>query len=163
MSSATGWKSRYVDASRKPYYYSGEEYDPVSSCRWHYDLPTVSGARKAFTTELKQLSKASFAAMGTFDKIPVVDVPGFGRLPLPLDEDTMDRLASFCEQAPFGKGTETVVDTTVRNVLQTDATNVAFANPGFQEELDSVFEKVRYTLCHISDLSIFANIRSLPS
>jgi hypothetical protein len=54
----------------------------------------------------------------------------------------VDRLAAFCEQAPFGKGAETVVDLSVRNVLQTDASNISFGNPHFQEEFDDVFDTV---------------------
>ena len=130
IDTSLAWKARYTDEFH------------VSHLNWHFDLPVLDGARKEFVKELRALSTASFAATGSFKEMPVVDVPGFGRLPLPLDDATMEQLAVFCEQAPFGKGSETVVDTDVRNVLQTDAANITFANPGFQEEMERVFRQV---------------------
>jgi hypothetical protein len=101
------------------------------------------GAAADFVRLLRDVAEdGSFAASGSLTSMPVVDLPVFGRLPLPLDHATVDRLSAFCEQAPFGQGTETVIDTSVRNVLQTDATNITFGNPHFEHELNASFDKV---------------------
>ncbi|GHP04084.1 hypothetical protein PPROV_000283800 [Pycnococcus provasolii] len=68
--------------------------------------------------------------------LPGLDVEGVGLLPLPLNEETAYKLAGVAVQAPHGKGTETVVDTTVRNTLQVDADLVTLRNPRWDDALD---------------------------
>ena len=131
------WASRYAEQ---------EEVE------WNFELEELDGARQEFVSQLKGMSAAGFAASGSLKHMPVVDLPGFGRLPLPLDDAAVERLTAFCEQAPFGKGSETVVDLSVRNVLQADASGISFGNPHFQEELDDVFDEVTLVLpCAINN------------
>eukprot|EP00878_Enallax_costatus_P033810 GHUV01037376.1.p1 GENE.GHUV01037376.1~~GHUV01037376.1.p1 ORF type:complete len:207 (+),score=46.27 GHUV01037376.1:198-818(+) len=49
---------------------------------------------------------------------PDISVTGVGRLGLPLSKEQAVSLKAVAEQAPFGKGLETVVDTAVRDALQ---------------------------------------------
>ncbi|KIY99047.1 hypothetical protein MNEG_8915 [Monoraphidium neglectum] len=49
---------------------------------------------------------------------PSIEVAGVGRLALPLSAEGAAALKAACEQAPYGKGMDTVVDTTVRDALQ---------------------------------------------
>jgi hypothetical protein len=60
---------------------------------------------------------------------PGLDVDRVGRVPLPLTEQTAKLIASVGDQAPCGHGTETILDTTVRDTIQIDASNVRFLNP----------------------------------
>jgi hypothetical protein len=102
-----------------------------------------SGAAPKFVRLLKSVAEAgSFAIQGSMVHLPVVNLPGFGRLTLPPDQNSLARLDAFCQQAPFGRGTETIVDTSVRNVLQADAKEVTISNPRFETELQTVFAQV---------------------
>ena len=56
---------------------------------------------------------------------PGLDVDGVGRIPLPLINHTANLIASVGDQAPCGRGTETIIDTTI----QIDASNIRFMNP----------------------------------
>lgn len=48
----------------------------------------------------------------------LMQVDGIGKLKLPLSHAGAESLKAVCEQAPFGRGTSTVVDTRVRNTWQ---------------------------------------------
>ncbi|MFO7905266.1 MAG: hypothetical protein ACQESR_17160 [Planctomycetota bacterium] len=45
--------------------------------------------------------------------MPGLDVDGLGAVGLPLTKAQARKLIKLCQQAPYGKGTETVVDTDV--------------------------------------------------
>ena len=70
----------------------------------------------------------AFAFSGTMEKVPAfaptVTVEGLGRLVLPLCAEQAAALKAVAEPAPFGRGTETVVDETVRRVRQVPAARV---------------------------------------
>lgn len=54
-----------------------------------------------------------------------VTVEGVGKIPFPITKEYVDKLKAIAEQAPHGRGTETIVDTSVRNTLQIDASKVS--------------------------------------
>lgn len=54
------------------------------------------------------------------DVDPGLDVEGLGRVPVPLKRGTAKALIATCRVAPYGKGTETLVDTRVRNTFELD-------------------------------------------
>jgi len=60
---------------------------------------------------------------------PGLDVDGVGRVALPLTDHTAKLIASAGDQAPYGHGMDTVVDTTVRDTIQIDASSFHFTNP----------------------------------
>lgn len=60
---------------------------------------------------------------------PGLDVDGVGPIPLPLTDEAAKLIASAGHQAPYGRGADTVVDTTVRDTIQIDASNIRFKNP----------------------------------
>ena len=55
-----------------------------------------------------------------------VDGPVGTVLGLPLDSVSAERPKTCCTLAPFGKGTRTVVDRTVRDTWEVDASQVRF-------------------------------------
>jgi len=72
----------------------------------------------------------------TLPSYPGLLVEGMdGQLSLPLHKTQATLLASQAEQAPYGKGTETVLDTSVRNVLQVAPERVSFSHPTWEEGL----------------------------
>ena len=88
---------------------------------------------------------ATFAACGVVDSSELGDltsihVEGAGDMLLPLSRADICRLRGVCEQAPFGQGLATVVDTTVRDCWQVDASKVTFPNaPEFLTESIQLF------------------------
>jgi hypothetical protein len=72
---------------------------------------------------------------------PGLDVDGVGRIPLPLTDHTAQLIASVGDQAPYGRGTETVVDTSVRDTIQIDASNIRFLNPKWVPAIQNWVEK----------------------
>ena len=61
--------------------------------------------------------------------MPGLVVEGLGTLRLPLGRTQARKLFSCCRQAPYGKGTQTLVDTAVRRVWELDAGYIEFTNP----------------------------------
>lgn len=68
---------------------------------------------------------APFASSGPLGKLPSgcpqITVESVGQLKLPLSSKQAVQLRDVAQQAPYGKGTETVVDTKVRDALQVGA------------------------------------------
>ena len=64
---------------------------------------------------------AKFVVAGS---LPLVDlgleVEGLGRVSVPLKRGTAKSLIALCQVAPYGKGTETLVDTRVRKTFELD-------------------------------------------
>ncbi len=89
-------------------------------------------------------SAGSFATFGTIENFvhPGISVDSVGTVRLPLSEDDAQALVQTSRQAPFGKGTETLVDVSVRKTWEIDATKVQFLNKGWQCCLDRIVGKV---------------------
>jgi hypothetical protein len=112
---------------------------------WEYQQEEIDGCRFNFVRTLTDNAHSDeFAVVGSMTSMPVLDIDGFGRLPLPLDDANAAKLAAMCDQAPFGRGSETVLDTTVRNVLEMDASKVQLSNPYFIQELIDVHRVVSF-------------------
>ncbi|KAK4215753.1 hypothetical protein QBC37DRAFT_386003 [Rhypophila decipiens] len=77
-------------------------------------------------------STGSFAAFTPvwFGEQPRIAVDGVGDISIPLQEDQARQLINKARQAPFGKGSDTVVDTSIRNTWELDASQVQFSDPG---------------------------------
>ena len=71
---------------------------------------------------------------------PGLDVDGVGRVALPLTDQTAQLIASVGDQAPYGRGMDTIVDTTVRDTIQIDASSVRFMNPKWAPAIQKCVE-----------------------
>ncbi len=80
------------------------------------------------------------------DTVPGLDVTGLGPIGLPLSVDEAARLKRQCEQAAYGKGTRTVVDTNVRRVWRLPADRFTLANPAWQASVDGMVAAVQKDL-----------------
>ncbi|WVF69544.1 hypothetical protein IAT40_004322 [Kwoniella sp. CBS 6097] len=61
---------------------------------------------------------------------PKLRVEGYGDVTLPLVDDSQaEALIKVCEQAPFGRGHETLTDTSIRNSWQLEPSKVEILNP----------------------------------
>ena len=93
-------------------------------------------------------NKGDFAKAGTLPSAinPGLNVRGLGIIGLPLSEREAVELGKTCHQAPFGKGSETIVDTTVRNTWELNADQFELQNPAWQTTLDEALEQVAAAL-----------------
>ncbi len=75
----------------------------------------------------------SFCASGSAPAVlPGLQVAGLGPVALPLTDEQAKELMKRCEQAPYGKGEETLVDTSVRRVWRLKPDHFTLANPDWQ-------------------------------
>ena len=79
---------------------------------------------------LEGLSAGSFALSSKIDNAPSpgLFVRSVGSIGLPLSTRDAHLIAQACHQAPFGQGSETVVDRTVRNTWELNADQFEFRN-----------------------------------
>ncbi|PHH91119.1 hypothetical protein CDD83_1600 [Cordyceps sp. RAO-2017] len=100
-------------------------------------------------------SFASFARLA--DPPPAgLTVNGIGPITMPLSQSQAEQLVAAARQAPYGKGSETIVDTSVRNTWELDATQFAFENPAWPGYLGWLCRHVA------QQLGIGAPIRAEP-
>ena len=86
--------------------------------------------RRNLFLELENVGNGSFATSGFLPAInPGLSIAGLGKVGLPLSDRDAAELCRICHQAPFGKGSETFVDTSVRKTWELNADQVAFRNP----------------------------------
>jgi hypothetical protein len=78
--------------------------------------------------------------------MPGLQVDGIGPIRFPLGESQARELINQCSQAPYGKGTDTVVDTSVRRVWELDPTRFQFTNPKWGALVTSICDDVRTDL-----------------
>lgn len=60
---------------------------------------------------------------------PGLEVEGLGRVPVPLKRGVAKALIAACRVAPYGKGTETLVDTHVRRTFELDPQKLRLGAP----------------------------------
>ena len=66
-------------------------------------------------------SSCNFGYFSRLESIdPGISIPSIGPVQLPLQPADAERIIGLAHQAPFGKGTQTVVDTSVRNTYELD-------------------------------------------
>lgn len=89
-------------------------------------------------------SAGSFACSGSCESfaLPGLEVDGLGPIGLPLSERDTAALIGRCHKSPFGKGSETYVDESVRKTWELDATDFTFTNPSWEKTETSILSKV---------------------
>ncbi|KAI0842867.1 hypothetical protein F5Y06DRAFT_75227 [Hypoxylon sp. FL0890] len=73
-------------------------------------------------------------------------VQGIGRINIPLSEAQAKEIAVKSHQAPYGKGSETIVDTSVRNTWELNPDQFEIRAPDWQVFLDNALAYVREQL-----------------
>ncbi|KAL6923383.1 hypothetical protein FSST1_000657 [Fusarium sambucinum] len=71
---------------------------------------------------------------------PGLTIEGGNLIPLPLKEDDAQTIKSVCRQAPFGHGDKTLVDTSVRNTWELDASKFELGNPEWSKFFDKMVQ-----------------------
>jgi hypothetical protein len=70
--------------------------------------------------------------------LPMVEVDGVGMLSFPLPSPQIAALIAAAERAPYGRGEETVLDTSVRRVWQIDAARVRISGKSWVPSLGRI-------------------------
>ena len=78
--------------------------------------------------------------------LPGLEVESVGSIRLPLGKTRVRKLIKQCSQAPYGKGTETFVDTDVRRVWELDPAKFQLTNPQWDELVSSLTSEVQAAL-----------------
>jgi len=72
-----------------------------------------------------------------------LDVAGVGRVPLPVRAPQARKLIEVARLALFGRGTQTLADTTVRDTWEISPEKITLGGPGWATLTDSVLEHFR--------------------
>ncbi|EED79522.1 predicted protein, partial [Postia placenta Mad-698-R] len=90
----------------------------------------------------------SFAFHHSYPKAPnpTLYLDGLGHIGLPLSIRDAEAIKSKANQAPFGMGERTVVDKSVRDTWELDASQVRFDNPAWDPFLKRVVQEICTTL-----------------
>jgi 2OG-Fe(II) oxygenase superfamily len=95
--------------------------------------------------------------------LPGLEVKNLGPVGLPLTATQAEELKKRCEQAPYGKGTETLVDTNVRRVWHLTPDHFSLTNPDWAQFLKETVRTVKQELglegqkleAHLYDLLLY--------
>src|SRR5438046_10712306 len=81
---------------------------------------SVSTTARRLSEAISQATRSSkFCVAGCLPVVdPGIEVDGLGAIKLPLKRAVAKKLVAQCRVAPYGKGTQTLVDRTVRNTWE---------------------------------------------
>ncbi|MGV3722579.1 MAG: hypothetical protein ACO1SX_16855, partial [Actinomycetota bacterium] len=86
---------------------------------------------------------SEFVAWGTLPPmLPGLEVEGAGAIGMPVSADDAGRMIAVADQAPYGRGTETIVDTDVRRVWQIEPSQFTLRNPAWESQVDGLVKAV---------------------
>lgn len=84
-----------------------------------------------------------FCAGGrSFAPMPVLAVDGVGTLSFPVPDTQVEALIAAAERAPYGKGAETLVDATIRDCRQIDASCFRLGGRAWTETFATIMDAV---------------------
>ncbi len=75
--------------------------------------------------------------------IPHLFINGIGEVPLPLVDIYAEKIKKMAIQAPFGKGSQTIVDTSVRNTWEIDASEITLKSDKWDKFLQSCIHTIK--------------------
>jgi hypothetical protein len=78
--------------------------------------------------------------------VPGLYVDGVGEVPLPVPPNAAQALIAQAKAAPFGQGSQTITDDTVRKTWEIDASALSFRNPAWPDTLDQILQAVQQGL-----------------
>lgn len=87
---------------------------------------------------------------------PGLTVNGVGELAFPLSKEQAAAITAMAESAPYGKGTRTEYDESVRKCWQIDAACFSFKSAAWKSHLAGILEQIR------KDLGIDGTIKAQP-
>ena len=109
---------------------------------------TLEECKERFLETLDRVGEtARFCTTGAADFVPPgLGVEGFGEVSFPLRESDAPSLIAVADQAPYGRGEETILDTKIRRVWQIGAEGLSFKNPAWDGFLEAIVGDVQREL-----------------
>ncbi|KAF9879475.1 hypothetical protein CkaCkLH20_03018 [Colletotrichum karsti] len=106
-------------------------------------MPTSTTATGSITLHTRLDGIKSVGDFANFTRYPTsanqgLKIEGHPAFPLPLTHADAEKIKGACKQAPFGKGEDTVVDTSVRNTWELGHTDFQLINPEWPGFLQKV-------------------------
>lgn len=103
---------------------------------------------KQLLDALKKIDRpGTFCTSGRLPPLhPGLEVAEIGPISLPIEKRQATALKKLARQAPYGKGTQTLVDTDVRRVWEIDAEQVALTNPEWKDAVNQAIVAVQSDL-----------------
>lgn len=97
-----------------------------------------------FISLMEQIENpGTFSVGGKLRSIPPgLKVKGLGSVSIPVTKHQAKDLIELSDQAPYGRGEETIVDTEVRNAWQISAENFELTNPAWIQSLQESIEQM---------------------
>ncbi|KAB8251929.1 hypothetical protein BDV35DRAFT_387690 [Aspergillus flavus] len=107
----------------------------------------------------KVRSTGSFMTSANIDTAvnPGLYIPDVGNIGLPISTEHAKAIIQSCHPSPYGKGTETLVDESVRKSWQLDASQFALQNPRWQLQVELFVDKA------VTGLGLTANGREVKA
>ena len=78
--------------------------------------------------------------------LPGLVIDGIGEVGFPIIEKQLEKIIISADQAPYGKGDQTIVNKEVRNVWEIDASKLSLKNPSWRKKTDEIIKKVKKDL-----------------
>lgn len=105
----------------------------------------MSEIRELLLDTLKSLKGGGkFVCSDTADFVfPGLEIEGLGEVSFPVTATGAQALLAQAQQAPFGKGSETIVDENIRKTREIDASLLKFRNPAWARFLDETLRSVK--------------------
>ncbi len=89
----------------------------------------------------------SFLATGVKNfQHPGLQIKGLGNVALPMLPSQAQEIIGVAQKAPFGKGGQTITDTSVRSAWEIDAAQLVFSNPAWEPFLKEIVEEAQQQL-----------------
>lgn len=93
--------------------------------------------------------------------IPGLRIAEYGEVSFPIEPEQVKGIIGAAHKAPFGKGSRTVYDDTVRSAWEIDAGSISFHNPEWPLFLDNIINEVKTGLGIEEENPIAANLYKL--
>ena len=88
---------------------------------------------------------------------PGLEIIGLDELAFPLNSIQIKEIIKMAHKAPFGKGSQTVIDPNVRSAWEIDADQIVFNNKSWSNTIKHILEEIKPQL-GIDNQSISANL-----
>lgn len=88
---------------------------------------------------------------------PGLEVDGVGEIAYPINEVQAKALIQVAHKAPFGKGSETILDNNVRSAWEIDADRLTFNSSRWARLLDKIVRSIKPEL-GLEDYAISVNL-----
>ncbi|MEP7145115.1 MAG: 2OG-Fe(II) oxygenase [Ferruginibacter sp.] len=92
--------------------------------------------------------------------LPGLDILGVGEIGFPINTPQIKEMIKVAHKAPFGKGSETVIDTNVRSAWEIDAGKISFRNKDWAKFVEVIIKQIKPDL-GLEGHSVTANLYKL--